>query len=483
VSWSRFVGAFLTLALVVGVMGVGRRVAPADALTPSKSPGYWLMSADGGVAAFGTANFGSMRGAPLARSVVASGATPTGLGYWMVAGDGGVFAFGDARFFGSTGGIRLNQPIVGMAPTPSGHGYWLVAGDGGVFAFGDARFFGSTGGIRLNQPIVGMAADPVGTGYWLVARDGGIFAFGDARFHGSTGDVALSQPIVGMAASADAGGYWLAAQDGGIFTFGDARFLGSSGSDPLPSAVVSIAATPHGYPFPPGATGYDISLYQCPGQPGGPIPPTSQAVAIVQVSGGAIYNSPNPCYLQEADWAGPDLSTYIFMDGLPSPAPAESQTGPAGTCDGNVNCESYNFGWYWARHWVNYSRTLGVNPSLWWLDVETDGMWNGDQASNARVISGAVAGIQSVGAVPGVYSTAYQWGKIAGSLTLPDIPLWVPGAGNISSGTFSAENFCSTPMELYEPFAGGKVTLVQYGYAGNGYSGPPSNYDLDFACP
>jgi hypothetical protein len=33
----------------------------------------------------------------------------------------------------------------------------LVARDGGIFAFGSARFFGSTGGIRLNQPIVAMS--------------------------------------------------------------------------------------------------------------------------------------------------------------------------------------------------------------------------------------------------------------------------------------------------------------------------------------
>ena len=29
-----------------------------------------------------------------------------------------------------------------------GNGYWLVAADGGIFSFGDAKFFGSTGGMR-----------------------------------------------------------------------------------------------------------------------------------------------------------------------------------------------------------------------------------------------------------------------------------------------------------------------------------------------
>ena len=68
-----------------------------------------------------------------------------------LAADGGVFTFGDARFYGSTGGMRLNQPIVGMAATPTGHGYWLVASDGGIFSFGDAEFHGSTGGMHLTS--------------------------------------------------------------------------------------------------------------------------------------------------------------------------------------------------------------------------------------------------------------------------------------------------------------------------------------------
>ena len=78
-------------------------------------------------------------------------------GYWVAAPDGGVFSFGEARFFGSTGAIKLNRPIVGLAGTPSGSGYWLVASDGGIFSFGDAEFCGSTGRIRLNSPIVGLS--------------------------------------------------------------------------------------------------------------------------------------------------------------------------------------------------------------------------------------------------------------------------------------------------------------------------------------
>ena len=67
---------------------------------------------------------------------------------------------------------------------PGGGGYWLVASDGGIFSFGDARFYGSTGNIKLNAPIVGMAADSSTGGYWLVGSDGGIFSEG-APFYGA----------------------------------------------------------------------------------------------------------------------------------------------------------------------------------------------------------------------------------------------------------------------------------------------------------
>jgi hypothetical protein len=453
--------------------------APRASTEFAGAAGYWIEAADGGVYQFGTANFGSLRGTSLSRPVVGGSATNDGLGYWMVASDGGVFTFGDAGFYGSTGNVHLNKPIVGMAADPSSHGYWMVASDGGVFTFGGARFFGSTGNVHLVKPIVGMAATPGGGGYWLVASDGGVFSFGDAGFFGSTGNVHLVKPIVGMAAAPSGRGYWLVASDGGLFTFGDAPFIGSATGGPAP--VVGIMATARGYPFLPGGTGYDISLFQCQNIPG-----DQPAVRVVQVSGGSIDSSANPCYRAEAEWAGVDMSAYIFMDGLPSPAPTESLTGPAGTCDGNTTCQAYNFGWAWARHWVDYSRAAGFNPDLWWLDVETDGLWNlspAAQAANGRVIAGAVAGLRSMGVLPGIYATAYQWGKITGdSVNFPGIPLWVPGAGNISGGTYSAAAICAGGPANYAPFADGSIVLIQYGYSGSGYTGPAHSYDLDYAC-
>ena len=485
------------------------------------APGYWLIGRNGQIFQFGTTNYGDLRDTTLAKPVVGGAATPDGNGYWMVASDGGIFAYGDATFQGSTGNIKLNKPIVGMAadpagngywmvasdggifafgapfygsmggqplakpivgivPTPTGHGYWMVASDGGIFAFGDAGFYGSTGNIKLNKPVVAMASSHDGRGYWMVASDGGVFTFGDATFYGSTGNIRLNRPVVGMASSQDGGGYWMVGSDGGIFTFGDATFLGSAqtGGDP---PIAAMTATDSGFPFPPGGTGYDVSQYQCTDYVHhvSGLPPAHPQVAIVQVSGGAIDQSQPPsCFPAEAAWAGSNMSVYIFMNPLPSPAPPESMTGPAGNCAaGDTSCEAYNFGYNWAQHWVAYAHNDGTHPTLWWLDVETGGGWDQSPAGqklNVRVIAGAVAGLRAASVIPGIYATNLQWGEITGNgISFPHIPLWIPGA----AGVAQAQQFCTNPGPYYAPFAGGTTVLVQ-----DSYTNPQPTWDEDYAC-
>jgi hypothetical protein len=104
----------------------------------------------------------------------------SGHGYTLAATDGGVFAFGDANFFGSIPGVlapgqQLNKPIEGIVTTPDGGGYWMVASDGGIFTFGNAPFLGSLGSMHLASPIVGMFRN--GNGYTLVAQDGTLYPF------------------------------------------------------------------------------------------------------------------------------------------------------------------------------------------------------------------------------------------------------------------------------------------------------------------
>lgn len=46
-----------------------------------------------------------------------------GSGYWLAGSDGGVFAFGTAQFYGSLAGQHLAAPISGIIPTSDDHGY------------------------------------------------------------------------------------------------------------------------------------------------------------------------------------------------------------------------------------------------------------------------------------------------------------------------------------------------------------------------
>ncbi|MCB0991375.1 MAG: chitobiase/beta-hexosaminidase C-terminal domain-containing protein [Acidimicrobiales bacterium] len=226
--------------------------SPVSAIAANRTrTGYWLAQQNGAITEFGSSpDVGGLDVLNItpAFPIVDMAATSTGQGVYLLGEDGGVFAFGDAEFYGSTGNIALDQPIVSMANHATGKGYWFVALDGGVFTFGpDAPFLGSVPEVvpysQLAADVVAMAVTPSGNGYWLVAADGGIFAFGDAEFYGSIPGVLppgtqLDQPIVGVVATPTGNGYWLVAADGGVFSFGDAEFFGA---DPTIGLVVGLA--------------------------------------------------------------------------------------------------------------------------------------------------------------------------------------------------------------------------------------------------
>ena len=248
--------AMLAGTAVLGGLNVGSAAAtgatgqtPADD-SASICTGVLVARLDGSVAALAPGGascassivHGSLAGVHLNAPIIGIAALPGGNGYWLLASDGGVFAYGAAQFHGSTGSLHLNAPIVGMASTPDGNGYWLVASDGGIFSFGDAQFYGSTGGLKLNKPVVGMAADGATGGYWLVASDGGVFAF-NAPFFGSMGGKPLNASMRFMTGTPDFGGYRLVASDGGVFDYGDAQFYGSAAA-PGSSGWSALATTP-----------------------------------------------------------------------------------------------------------------------------------------------------------------------------------------------------------------------------------------------
>ncbi len=76
--------------------------SPTLGLVTRAAGGYWLFQADGSVYASRPDSwFGDLRAVVLTSPVVGMQATPTGKGYYLVSRDGGVFAFGDAVYDGS----------------------------------------------------------------------------------------------------------------------------------------------------------------------------------------------------------------------------------------------------------------------------------------------------------------------------------------------------------------------------------------------
>jgi hypothetical protein len=499
--------AAIGLTALLGAVAT-QHAGPAGALS-RQTPGYWLVGTDGGIFSFGGAPFyGSTGSLHLNQPIVGMASTPDGGGYWLVAADGGVFSFGDAHFWGSTGSIHLNQPIVGMASTPDGGGYWLVASDGGVFSFGDAHFYGSTGSIHLNQPVVGMSATTSGHGYWLVAADGGVFAFGDAGFFGSVPGVlkpgqSLNKPVVAIITATNGAGYLMVAADGGVFSFGSAPFYGSLGGLPLLHPIVAAAATysdngywftdsvglvsnfgfaeydgsaPYplnapivgmsvspgngsfsGVSYPPGASGYDVSIYQC-----GNLPTGIHQIGIVQVDG-ASSAAKNPCLGQEAAWAAGGLNLYTFLTYGTS---ATSEPG----CNGDQAC---NAGYLAGINAFNDAVAAGVDTHVgWWLDVEADGNWSGNLGENRALVQGALNALHESEGVPnvGIYASPAIWNTIVGDWQ-PDVPYWMADYLNPPSGPASCADYARWAAQERLPF--GPLEIVQYGSA---------QYDLDYAC-
>jgi hypothetical protein len=165
-------------------------------------------------------------------------ATATDKGYYLVGRDGGVFAFGTAQFGGSLPGQGKHVTnVIGIAATPSGSGYWVVQATGTVTGFGAASAFSTT---ATTSAVTAIAGTPTGGGYWLVSAKGGVYAYGKAAKKGKGTLPALgvtpSLAVIGIVPTEGTTGYWLLGADGGIFAFGTAPFYGS-----LPTLGVHVS--------------------------------------------------------------------------------------------------------------------------------------------------------------------------------------------------------------------------------------------------
>ena len=220
--------------------------------TTADRKGYWLVAGDGGIFAFGDAGFhGSIPGLgiasagtpgavrKLAAPIVGIVPSTDGNGYLMVASDGGVFAFGDAQFAGSCPGVGgCSGAGVAVVPDATGHGYWLVTQTGNVYPFGDAPHYGSP----VPQGTVTSAVrTPDGKGYWVLFSDGAVTGFGDATNFGSlvAGIAGHDNPASAIFGTSEGHGYWVATGNGAVLPFGDAPSDGSMYGNRLNAPIIA----------------------------------------------------------------------------------------------------------------------------------------------------------------------------------------------------------------------------------------------------
>ncbi|WLQ07812.1 hypothetical protein [Arthrobacter oryzae] len=234
-------------------------------------------------------------------------------------------------------------------------------------------------------------------------------------------------------------------------------------------------------PRPSDSPGIDVSWPQC-----GQTLPEGLAFAIVGVNNG-LANTTNPCLQEQLDWAEatirypqatsqPRVALYVNtanpgLAGSWWPSSnvymGASVDNPYGDCQGKNDAAcAYIYGYAKAYDDAVLRGVDDADTYFWWLDVETENSWQPDTAANRADLEGMTAYFESIGADVGIYSTGYQWGKIAGTVpstsNLAGLPSWLAGARTVRG----AKSNCSLPGLT----PGSRVALAQYVSGGLDYN-------------
>jgi hypothetical protein len=243
----------------------------------------------------------------------------------------------------------------------------------------------------------------------------------------------------------------------------------------LTTLGMSIPASASAFALPPTGAGIDVSYPQCSANShvelSGNVP-----FAVVGVNGGRA-NTVNPCFLAEYNSAlllsgqteQPHAAVYVNT-GNPAlaatwwPTTDRTQAGttvvnPDGSCThlAGAAC-AYVYGYSMAQaDYRRVRREVARLPELWWLDVETSNAWQADVVANSASLTAMVDFFQGQGLAVGLYSTSYQWNRIAGSTaassSLASLRSWLAGASEVGAPA-GCERSPLTP--------GGWVSMVQY---------------------
>lgn len=212
-------------------------------------------------------------------------------------------------------------------------------------------------------------------------------------------------------------------------------------------------------PFFAGLTGYDISWPQC-----GQANPQADSLAVIGVTGGMAdvesadparhAHDHNPCLQEQWQWASANaLAPMVYINTANPPVNQTAQ-------------QAYLYGYNTAANAYAFATQEGVISSVWWLDVETGNSWSADKDANFASLRGDYDYLTQHGLTVGIYSTAYQWGVIAGTHAIAGIPIWLAGPTDAAT----ALDACA---DAKQRFAGGVPWLVQY---------PRGQYDGDISC-
>ena len=233
-----------TIASSVTTTTLPRSKAPS---TPVAGKGYWVVSANGTVKAFGDAkSYGSLSVKKLRGATVAAiAAAPNGTGYWLATSKGAVFAFGSAKRYGSVPAKRLSGTIRSVAVQTNGKGYWLASSTGAVYAFGSAKSYGAVAKGKVSGTVEEMARTSNGRGYWLASTTGAVYHYGNAGSDGQLLGKAHRGSVTGFAALRNSTGYWLVTSVGAVYSYGKVKNYGSiTAKMKLLGSVVAITPTP-----------------------------------------------------------------------------------------------------------------------------------------------------------------------------------------------------------------------------------------------
>lgn len=211
---------------------------------------------------------------------------PTGDGYWTMSFEGKVQAFGECVHYGDEYG-KSNESWVGIAATSTGLGYWLLAAEGRVAAFGDAVHLGEhLRDLPVDYAASSIARTHTGDGYWVGYYGGAIYNFGDAPAYAAV-PMGVTPAfgtwpgaIAHLSPHPSSYGLWILTHDGTIHVRGAATNLGIGGV--ASERLMSIDAMPDG-------DGYLIV------RDDGEVRPVGSAVGAPVVSGhtGAYMSTPD----------------------------------------------------------------------------------------------------------------------------------------------------------------------------------------------